>query len=196
MFSLPATAGDVNCSPLFARDLGKSLKADRGHPIGAAHQADDRLEIGCASLEGMLLIGHKGKAPGAAVFRGVFQRLFSELFKNIHWGIIVSAALFSAMHMQFYGFIPRMLLGVIFGYLLIWSGSLWIPIAAHFVNNAFGVIYYYLYYNGTVGNGLQTEGTGSNDQLLVIVSIVCLVILLVLFFRYQKKTVHSSDIIS
>ena len=58
------------------------------------------------------------------LFRGVAQRLFSEWTKNVHWGIFISAFLFSALHMQFYGFVPRLLLGMMFSYMLEWSGSL------------------------------------------------------------------------
>ena len=53
------------------------------------------------------------------LFRGILQRLFHELTKNIHVTIFITAALFSAIHMQFYGFLPRMLLGVMFGYLYV-----------------------------------------------------------------------------
>lgn len=79
------------------------------------------------------------------VFRGLIQRKLHEGFNNIHIAIWVSAVLFSAIHMQFFGFIPRMLLGALFGYLYYWSGNLIIPIAAHFFNNAFTLSMIYLY---------------------------------------------------
>ena len=50
-------------------------------------------------------------------FRGLLQRLFSEWFKNIHVAILIASVLFAAIHLQFYGFLPRMLLGALFGYL-------------------------------------------------------------------------------
>lgn len=74
------------------------------------------------------------------LFRGVIQRVFTEWTKNFHWGIWISAILFSAIHMQFFGFLPRLFLGVFFGYMLEFTGSLWIPIAAHFINNLTGVL--------------------------------------------------------
>jgi hypothetical protein len=74
------------------------------------------------------------------LFRGVLQRIFTEWFKSAHWGIWISAFLFSAIHMQFFGFLPRMFLGLFFGYLLEATGSLWIPILAHFINNLTGVL--------------------------------------------------------
>jgi membrane protease YdiL (CAAX protease family) len=79
------------------------------------------------------------------MFRGAIQRIFSRIFNNPHIAIWVSAFVFSAIHMQFYGFLPRLLLGAGFGYLYLWSGSLWCSIFAHFLNNAFAVCQaYYL----------------------------------------------------
>ncbi len=77
------------------------------------------------------------------LFRGVFQRLFTQWFKSIHWGIWISAILFSAIHFQFFGFIPRLFLGVLFGYLLELTGTIWLPIIAHFINNLTGVLMAY-----------------------------------------------------
>ena len=77
-------------------------------------------------------------------FRGVLQRLFIKLTKNPWIGIILSAMLFSGFHLQFYGFFPRLLLGVVLGVLYWYSGSLWIAIIAHFVYDALlvSLIYY------------------------------------------------------
>ena len=77
------------------------------------------------------------------IFRGVFQKIFSGLFKSDHAAIWVTSILFSTIHLQFYGFIPRLILGLVFGYLFYWSGTLWLPVISHFVNNAFPVILTY-----------------------------------------------------
>lgn len=79
------------------------------------------------------------------LFRGCLQRIFQRLTQNHHLAIWVTAFIFSAIHMQFFGFLPRMLLGAMFGYLLVWSNSLWVPILAHFVNNATAVVTAYIY---------------------------------------------------
>lgn len=79
------------------------------------------------------------------VFRGILQRNFSIWTRNAHLGIWLSAALFSAIHVQFLGFFPRMLLGALFGYLYLWSGNIWVPILAHFVNNGFTVLMVFLH---------------------------------------------------
>jgi len=85
------------------------------------------------------------------LFRGVIQKIFTGMTRNFHWGIWITAFLFSAMHMQFYGFIPRMLLGGLFGYMLVYSGSLWLPVISHFVNNALGVLLLYFENKGSEG---------------------------------------------
>ena len=73
------------------------------------------------------------------LFRGTLQPLLIRASGNIHVGIWISAGLFSAIHMQFFGFIPRMLLGAAFGYLVVHSGSIWPAVTGHLVNNA-GVV--------------------------------------------------------
>lgn len=84
------------------------------------------------------------------VFRGMIQPELYRAGRNQHVAIWVTAILFSAFHMQFFGFVPRMLLGALFGYLYVWSGSLFVPMIAHFVNNGFAVIMVYLNQLGIV----------------------------------------------
>jgi membrane protease YdiL (CAAX protease family) len=73
-------------------------------------------------------------------FRGVLQQLLEKTTRSPHLAIWIISILFSAIHMQFYGFIPRLLLGLIFGYLFYWSRNLWMPVIAHFMNNAIPVL--------------------------------------------------------
>jgi len=93
------------------------------------------------------------------LFRGVFQKIFEDWTKNIHLGIIFSAFLFSAMHFQFYGFLPRFMMGVLFGYMFFWSGSLWLPIIAHFTNNLAAVLISYFMNLGLIGKEIETIGS-------------------------------------
>lgn len=93
------------------------------------------------------------------VFRGLLQRNLHAATKNIHSAIWVSAILFSAFHLQFFGFVPRILLGALFGYLYYWSGNLWISIFAHFFNNGFMVVMMYCNQLGIVE--LDVESTES-----------------------------------
>ena len=78
------------------------------------------------------------------LFRGVLQRIFAEKF-GIHWGIWISAFLFSFVHFQFYGFVPRMFLGAILGYIVYYSGSIFPAIFAHFINNLISVLVTYFF---------------------------------------------------
>jgi hypothetical protein len=73
-------------------------------------------------------------------FRGALQRIIIHICKNAWLGIVITAILFSALHLQFQGFLPRMFLGIILGALYWYSGSLWTSILAHFVNNAVQVV--------------------------------------------------------
>jgi len=86
------------------------------------------------------------------LFRGLLQNLIKKMTQSSHWGIWITAAIFSALHLQFFGFLPRLLLGALFGYLLEWTGTLWLPVIAHFINNATGVIVYFI-----TGEGLEQD---------------------------------------
>ncbi len=99
------------------------------------------------SFGGMLVnIGLMALLPALAEemsFRGVLQGVLSRQRSEVsHIAIWVTAFIFSAIHFQFYGFVPRMLLGAMFGYMLAWTGSLWVPIVMHFVNNGVAVVSY------------------------------------------------------
>ncbi len=77
-------------------------------------------------------------------FRGILQRLFIKSTKNPSTGIIIAAFFFSFFHFQFFGFIPRFLLGIVLGAIYWYSGSLYTAIAAHFVYDAAIIIVVYL----------------------------------------------------
>ena len=119
------------------------------------------------------------------LFRGVILQLFIEWFKNKHLAIIVSAVLFSALHLQFYGFFPRMVLGILFGYIFIWSGSLWLPILLHFIFNGITVVAVYLYNIGYIQTDVESFGV-SDSALVVISSFVLIVLLLFVMFRMGR----------
>ncbi|WP_353717648.1 CPBP family intramembrane glutamic endopeptidase [Dyadobacter sp. 676] len=105
-----------------------------------------------------------------ALFRGVVQtKLFREL-RNIHVAIWLSAAVFSAIHFQFYGFLPRMMLGALFGYLYYWTGNLWVAVLAHFVNNGFVLVMMYLHNIGAVE--INIEEAKSMPFILILASLV------------------------
>ncbi len=100
------------------------------------------------------------------LFRGVLQKLFIDWSKNIHISIWIVAILFSAIHMQFYGFIPRMLMGAFFGYIFVWSGSMWVPMLAHFINNAMAVIISYYIGMDKISEDIETIGSQGSTIIL------------------------------
>jgi uncharacterized protein len=124
------------------------------------------------------------------LFRGVIQRIFTNWTRNYHWGIWITALLFSALHMQFYGFIPRMFLGVLFGYLLVWSGSMWLPIIAHFINNAVAVVAMYMIDKNLLSNEIEEIGTTSDSYYMAVVSLV-LIVVFMLMIKRQHIEVNS-----
>ena len=74
------------------------------------------------------------------LFRGALQQFTKLCFGNVHLAVILSAALFSAFHGQIYGFVPRMVIGIMLGYLFAYSNSVWPGVLAHFVNNTIAVL--------------------------------------------------------
>ena len=120
------------------------------------------------------------------LFRGVIQRILTNWTRNQHWGIWISAILFSALHMQFYGFIPRVFLGVLFGYLLVWSGSIWLPVIAHFINNAVAVVAMYLIDKGLLSQEIEEIGTTSDSYYLAVVSLLLIVVFMVMIKRQNS----------
>jgi len=120
-------------------------------------------------------------------FRGVLQRIFTELFRNKHVAIIIGAVLFSFMHLQFLGFIPRILLGALFGYMLVWTGSIWVPVIAHFVNNAIAVSFYFFYNKGLIGDNLNTIGSDKDSIIYTISSILFITIIMGAIWLVERR---------
>lgn len=108
-------------------------------------------------LFGLVVIALLPAIGEELVFRGMVQPELYRATGNQHAAIWISAILFSAFHMQFFGFVPRMFLGALFGYLYVWSGNLWMPMIAHFVNNGFSVWMIYLYQTGTTTFDMESE---------------------------------------
>lgn len=121
------------------------------------------------------------------LFRGVIQKIFTNMTRNHHLGIWITAVLFSALHIQFYGFVPRVMLGALFGYMLVWSGSMWLPIIAHFLNNAFAVVAYFFINKNLLNPDVENIGSSSNSSYLAIVSFVLVVSFMWMLKRQNEK---------
>ena len=161
-------------------------------PGSSLHEWAGALEAQAAAMtETLLRIGSVGDLMAVLVavavlpalceewlFRGTVQPVLMRGTGNLHLSVWVSAALFSAIHMQFFGFVPRMLLGALFGYLVAYSGSLWPAIVGHFVNNAGVVIAAWWMGESWLEHGLEPQPLSSwtwTDWGLAVVALVALV---------------------
>lgn len=112
------------------------------------------------------------------IFRGIIQKHFANITKSQIWGILISALIFSAFHMQFKGFIPRFALGVMFGFMYTWSGSIWLPIIAHFVNNSIATIGFMMLGSGALDSKVEDVGGLTYLWPIGLISLVTVAILL------------------
>jgi membrane protease YdiL (CAAX protease family) len=142
-----------------------------------------------AYLVGLLVIAVLPAIGEEMVFRGLVQPELHKATKNIHFAIWTSAIFFSALHLQFYGFFPRVFLGALFGYLYYWSGSLVVAMFAHFVNNAFAVTVLYLGMDKV--SGLEVENpTAMPWYVVILFTLLCGLLI------YQYRTMVYSNRVS
>ena len=117
-------------------------------------------------------------------FRGTMQQLLQQSWHNHHAAVWATAYVFSAIHMQFFGFFPRLVLGALLGYLFVYTGNLWVPVFFHFLNNALVVIVTYI--------GRDQEWLTQIDEIRItplfgILALVSALLTVYLFLIYQKK---------
>ena len=136
----------------------------------------------------VLIVGVLAGVSEEIFFRGGLQRLLVTGGVNHHVAIWATAFFFSLLHMQFFGFVPRMLLGAFFGYLLYWTGSLWVPILLHALNNSIYVVAEWMSYGTDSASALDAIGSGT-DIAYVVISAVLTAIGLVLLHR--SKTINN-----
>ena len=130
-------------------------------------------------------------------FRGVLQQLLTAPHRlspfasslSPHLAIWLTAIIFSAIHMQFYGFVPRMLMGALFGYMLVWTGSLWVPMLMHFVNNGMAVLLYFIA-NRAHWDMDKVDAIGTGNTLWL--GIVSLVLTVVGIYMFRRSTTIRS----
>jgi uncharacterized protein len=120
------------------------------------------------------------------LFRPVLINLLKSWIGNVHVAVILSALIFSAFHLQFFSFLPRFLLGLIFGYLFVWSGSVWLPMLAHFINNASAVLVYFMVDRGAIEIPANEFGSVENPALLVISILLSATLLVFIFINARS----------
>jgi membrane protease YdiL (CAAX protease family) len=138
-------------------------------------------------LTGILVIGVFAGVGEELFFRGLIQPKMQVYFRSPHWGIWVTAFIFSAIHAQFFGFFPRLFLGALFGYLYHYTGSLFYPILGHILNNALTLLLVYGSNQGFIDLDVQATDTVSYPAALVGF------LVLILGFLYFKKVNRGKD---
>jgi len=123
-------------------------------------------------LINILLIGVIPAVGEELLFRGVIQKELFLRYGKIHLSILITAFLFSALHLQFLGFIPRFIVGGLLGYLFYWSGSIWLPIIAHFTNNAGAVLLSYLISQDSISRESESLGTNEGQFSILLIALL------------------------
>jgi membrane protease YdiL (CAAX protease family) len=120
------------------------------------------------------------------IFRGVFQKLFMEIRRNVHFSVLITAFIFSLIHGQFYGIIPRFVLGLFLGYLMVWSKTIWLPIIAHFLNNLLVVTVYFLFEHKIIRKSPDIFDFGIDNIYIILFSVLVLGVIIPLIRRQEK----------
>lgn len=124
------------------------------------------------------------------LFRSIIQTFLIKTCKNAHVGIIIASAIFSFIHFDFYAFIPRLVLGMLLGYMFYYSRSIWVSMFMHFVNNATAVVIYYL--NNIGVTNVDVETFGQTQLLPLLISIALMIVLFRLAIRRTENKEHLS----
>ena len=141
-------------------------------------------------LGNILFIGVFAAVAEEVFFRGALQQLLGKLFKNKHLSVWVTAFIFSLLHMQFYGFLPRIILGAVLGYLFVYSKNLWIPIFVHFLNNALVVIFNFFFRENSVYQYLEHPAI---TLTFLVAGLVSLGLLVYLFWLFQATVCRQVE---
>lgn len=130
-----------------------------------AQAVTDSLMAGCtipSLIVSVLIVGVLAGFSEELFFRGGMQRIMTAGKTNSQVAVWAVAIIFSLIHFQFFGFVPRMLLGAFFGYLLVWTGSVWIPMIVHMVNNSLVVVSTWWSVNHPSDSGMDLDKIGTD----------------------------------
>lgn len=191
LFSMPAMEWLVQWNMNISLPEGMKPLEEWMRQAEAAASSQIELLLGGHSVGsliiGILVVGIMAALSEELFFRGALQRLISTIPVNKHVAIWIAAFLFSAFHMQFYGFFPRLLLGAFFGYALVWSGSLWVPVILHATNNTLYVLNRYLLLGTGIAPENVSEVTLEFPMLLTILSVVLTIMFIFLMRHVAAK---------
>ncbi len=192
LFALPAVSGLESWNA--AMHLPSSMSGTEAWMRGKEKEAEKitNMFFQDKSIGGLviniLVMAFMAALSEEIFFRGLLQQIFIKNKINPHVAIVIAAILFSAFHLQFFGFIPRMFLGIVLGYLYYITQNLWVSITAHFCNNAFAVVATHFYtpeITGTEGAAILAEQP--IGVAFVLLSLAMVIGQLVLLQRYASK---------
>ena len=137
----------------------------------------------------ILIVGLLAAIGEEMLFRGTLQPILSRLFRSPAGGIVITGFIFSAIHFQFYGFFPRWLLGMLFGWLFYRTGKLPVAVWAHFLNNFIAILAAWQIHAGRWPE--QVEYFGSRKEDLWFTAAAALVVCGLLFLTVRKRKPES-----
>lgn len=180
---------DLPESLQFLENWMKQAESSNSKLIEAFLQMDGGLDL----VLNILIIAITAAVTEEFFFRGLIQRMLYQWFGRVHLAIFIAAFLFSAFHLQFFGFLPRLLLGLIFGYLLYFSGNIWLPIFAHFLNNFAGVMVAFLNQRGVIEASVNEEINMEYPGFTAIISFLLGALILFYLSRINKNLTGPDD---
>lgn len=184
-----AKANEIFIDALFGPDNWmKGMEIQAGMIVKTILQVSDTPSL----IANICIVAMLPAIAEELAFRGVMLRLSERLMKNSHAAIFFSGLIFSLMHMQFYGFVPRFILGVAFGYMAVWSGSLFVPIVAHFTNNLIAVLIVYSISKGIIPESVEQIG---GDGAGIIAGVVCGMAGIAFIFQMKKYINKDQDLL-
>ena len=133
---------------------------------------------------GVLIIGVLTGFAEELFFRGALQNLLVKYGIGVNIAIWTSAFIFSFLHFQFFGFIPRLLLGAFFGYLLYWTSSIWVSAFAHALNNSLVVVTSWMIRRGFMNESIESLGVAENG--FPFVALLSAVLILLIFAKRKN----------
>lgn len=171
--------------PDFLKGLEQWMKASE-HEAEQATKIILKMDTPIDLVKVLLLVAATTAVVEEFMFRGALQTIFTRWTQNPHTAIWITAILFSAFHMEFYGFLPRVMLGVFFGYFVYWSGSIWTSVWAHFINNGTAVVLTYLFQHKLIKDNPDTAQSFS--YLGYVFSVMITLLLLINYRSIATKT--------
>ena len=151
-----------------------------------ANETTERFMTEGSLFSGLLIVAALAAISEELLFRSVIQKAFVKICKNAHIGIIITAIVFSAFHGDFFGFVPRFILGLMLGYMFYLSGSIFPSMLMHFVNNGTIVMLYYLNKKEVINVDIETFGLTDN-VLVIAMSLIVTVAIFIVCNRFRNK---------